>query len=257
MACSRVRQLGHDPGHRGADLRTLVGEAGLLLGRAGAVGEDLVGGPPVVAGRLLEAHVGRGQERQELGHALRREAAQLGERRRVLAQGAAVGAERTALGLRGAEAHHAQAAGHVLADLGADPVGGIGREPGAAIGIEANGRLEQADVALLDEIVDRRAPAPVLAGDGDDEGEARLDQAMPGVAIAGPVAVGEIALDLGGQGSAAGELRAIGPERRRFSVCAHHSSAAAFVSGVMTSAASSRGGGCAPVVTATRSCDEL
>src|SRR6185437_11992973 len=116
-----------------------------------------------------------------------------------------------ALRPRSAEAHDAVVPLHVLADLRADPVDRVRREPRAPARIVALDGLEEADVALLDQVLEGQAAAPVLDRDGDHGGEAALDQGARGGAISAPVAIGERGLGLAAERGAAGDL---GPVRR-------------------------------------------
>jgi hypothetical protein len=84
----------------------------------------------------------------------------------------------------------------VLADLGPNPVGGVGDEPAFAVRIEARGGLEEPQVALLNDILHRNTPAAVFARDHENEGKARLDQALARPLVARAVALGELALFL-------------------------------------------------------------
>src|SRR5690606_23092148 len=85
-------------------------------------------------------------------------------------------AHRAALRARRAEPHDAVAPDDVVADLGANPIGGVGHEPALFVGVEARGRLEKPEVALLNEGLDGNAPATILTRDAHHEGQARGDQ---------------------------------------------------------------------------------
>jgi hypothetical protein len=85
-----------------------------------------------------------------------------------------------------AAAHLAAVVLQVAGDVRADPPHGVGAEAIALARIEVLDRLEQADVALLDEVVDARAAVPVLLGHRDHQGEVRGSQDVlrPQVALA-------------------------------------------------------------------------
>ena len=81
--------------------------------------------------------------------------------------------EELALGARRAESHQADVVEQVLEDVGADPVGRVGRELHALVRIEALDRLHQADVPLLDQVEDVGPGAAVLHRDLHDEPQVR------------------------------------------------------------------------------------
>ena len=62
-----------------------------------------------------------------------------------------------------------------------DPPGGIGGEAEAAVTVKLLGGLDQADVALLDQIQERQVVADMLLGDGDHQTQVGLAQAAAGV----------------------------------------------------------------------------
>ena len=62
-----------------------------------------------------------------------------------------------------------------------DPPGRIGGEAEAAVAVELLSRLDEADVALLDEIEEGQIVAHMLLGDGDHQTEVRFAQAAAGV----------------------------------------------------------------------------
>src|SRR6185312_15982986 len=190
-----------------AVLLLLVAEG--LLGGDGAAGEALLDGDAALARLLAQADVAGDEEGEQLVHALGGEAAHLREDLGPLLAGLAVEAEGAALAAGGAEADDAVVAGHVLADLGADPVAGVGGEAGAAIGIEVLDGLQEPEVALLDEVLERGAPAPVLEGDDDDGVEAALDQAGACPPVSVLVGERELALAVGGEAGPPRHLGAV------------------------------------------------
>src|SRR3954462_13333459 len=78
-----------------------------------------------------------------------------------------------------------------------DPQRGVRREAEALAPVELLGRADQAQHALLDEVVQGEAVALVAAGDGDDEPQVRVDHAVLGEEVAALDALGELDL-LGG-----------------------------------------------------------
>src|SRR5690606_35589287 len=125
---------------------------------------------------------------------------------------AAVGPHRLALRARRAEPNDAIAADHVLADLRADPIDGVGDEAAVLRGVVLLGGAEQPEVALLDQVLQRHAPAAVLLRDLDDEGEARADQAIAGASITGAPRFCERTLHVGVEGRDVVEVAAVGLE---------------------------------------------
>lgn len=98
----------------------------------------------------------------------------------------------------------------------ANPPGGIGRETEAALRIELSDRMNEAEIAFLDEVQQRQAAFEVLAGNPDDEAQVALDHALPrtAVAVAGPPA--EHALLLGREQRRQADLAQIEPGRVRW-----------------------------------------
>src|SRR4029453_14322125 len=78
-------------------------------------------------------------------------------------------------GLIGERAHHRLT----------DPPGRVRREAGAAVWVELSGRVEEAHVALLDEIEEREAPVQVPPRDLDHESQVRLDELPLGLRVPG------------------------------------------------------------------------
>ena len=63
----------------------------------------------------------------------------------------------------------------------ADPPGGVGRELVALAVVELLDGADEADVAFLDQVEERHAAADVLLGDGDDEAQVGLGEALLGL----------------------------------------------------------------------------
>ena len=82
-----------------------------------------------------------------------------------------------------------------------DPPGGVGAELAALARIEALDGLDQADVALADEVEQRQAEILVVMGDLHDQAQVGLDHVIAG----GPVAAAD----------AAGELDLLGDRQQR------------------------------------------
>jgi hypothetical protein len=76
------------------------------------------------------------------------------------------------------EAHGAGLVGDGAADRVTDPPAAVGREAEALAVVEAVDGLHQADVALLDEVLQRQAAVVEAAGDGDDEAQVGLDEGV-------------------------------------------------------------------------------
>src|SRR5215218_8791827 len=70
------------------------------------------------------------------------------------------------------------------------PPSGVRGEPEASIRVELLHGLHQADVALLDQVLERQPVTPVLFGNADDQPEVLLDKPLPGppVSSLGPQA---------------------------------------------------------------------
>ena len=58
------------------------------------------------------------------------------------------------------------------------PPGGVGGKPEAALGIELLERMDQAEVAFLDQVVERNAAMLVMLGDADHQPQVGLDHAL-------------------------------------------------------------------------------
>ncbi len=69
-------------------------------------------------------------------------------------------------------------------DLADDVRRRVGRQLDAAVDVEAIDRLDQADAADLDEIVELLAAVGIAPGERADEGQVLLDQLLPGGEIA-------------------------------------------------------------------------
>ena len=80
-----------------------------------------------------------------------------------------------------------------------DPPGGIGAEAATGIGIEPFDRADQADVAFLDQILERQTPVHIVFGDVDDQPKIRADHPLAGLKIALLHTAGKFALILGRQ----------------------------------------------------------
>ena len=78
----------------------------------------------------------------------------------------------------GAAADDRPVAQDVVLDGGADPPGGIGGKAHLALRLEAGRRLQEPDMALLDEIAHRQAEMAEARGDGDDEAHMGRGQAV-------------------------------------------------------------------------------
>src|SRR5690606_11444555 len=111
----------------GSHAHELLGLHEELLGGGDVVAQALDGGTALVVHRV-EREVALGQHRPELLRASERHARDGGELLDGLDPVAAVGPHRLALRARRAEPNDAIAADHVLADLRADPIDGVGDE---------------------------------------------------------------------------------------------------------------------------------
>ena len=103
----------------------------------------------------------------------RRRALQL---RTEIGLGLADPVEQVGLFLRQAEG--AALVGQGVDDRLAHPPDGVGDELDALVRVEALGRLDQPDVALVDQVEERQAAATVPFGVGDDETQVGLDQPL-------------------------------------------------------------------------------
>src|SRR5512133_339855 len=108
----------------------------------------------------------------------------------------------------------------VLADVGADPPDGVRGEAGAGVRVELLGRAHQADVPLLDHVVEADGPAPLLAGDGHDEGEVVAHEALPRVHVTAAGLDGEGVLVLAGEGRGLADGIEVGSEILEFPAAA-------------------------------------
>src|SRR5918995_7235288 len=75
-----------------------------------------------------------------------------------------------------------------------DPPGGIRGESPAAVGIELLDGLHQADIALLDQVLERQSLAPVLLGYAHDEPQVLLYEPLAGTLVSGLGPLGEVYL---------------------------------------------------------------
>ena len=80
-----------------------------------------------------------------------------------------------------------------------DPVAGVGAEPGADGRVEALDGAQQAEVALLDQVLQAQALAGVAAGDVYHQPQVGADHAVAGGQVAVADADGEVAFVLRGQ----------------------------------------------------------
>src|SRR4051794_21095770 len=212
LLAPRAQAQGDDPalvpgggGQRLDDRLREDGPVDLLLGRLVVGGAEVAerGGVGVVAELhvqarrrvvdgadlldLLDLHAGDSRDLVELGLAL--------ELHRELVADAADLAR-----LRRDVGGQADGTGGVVEaalDRLPDPQRGVRREAEALAPVELLGRADQAQHALLDEVVQGEAVALVAAGDGDDEPQVRVDQAVLGEEVAALDALGELDL-LGG-----------------------------------------------------------
>jgi hypothetical protein len=65
------------------------------------------------------------------------------------------------------------------------PPGGVGGKTETAFGIEFLQRVDQSEVALLDQVVERNTPMLVVLGDADDEAQVGLDHVLACDEVAG------------------------------------------------------------------------
>src|SRR5262249_12428125 len=91
-----------------------------------------------------------------------------------------------------------------------DPVAGIGAEAGPDRRVEALHGAEQAEVPLLDEILEREAFPDIAPGDVYDQPEIGPDHPIAGELVPPRDPVGELLLLVGGQQSHLVDLPEIG-----------------------------------------------
>src|SRR5690606_2421733 len=72
------------------------------------------------------------------------------------------------------------------------PPGGVGGEAEAAFGIELFHRVDEAEVAFLDEVQQRQAAVDVAAGDLHDQAQVGNDHALARRLVAAPCAPREV-----------------------------------------------------------------
>src|SRR3954470_19324173 len=145
---------------------------------------------------LLDLHAGDRSDLVQLGLAL--------ERHRKLVADAP-----DLAGLRGHVGREADGAGGVVEaalDRLTDPQRGVRREAEALAPVELLRRTDEAEHALLDEVVQGQPMALVPAGDGDDEAQVGIDEPVLGKEVAALDALCELDLLCGLQ-----ELEAIRP----------------------------------------------
>ena len=100
-----------------------------------------------------------------------------------------------ALGDVGGQADGAPAVGQAALDGLADPQGRVGGEAEALAPVELLGGADEAQDALLDEVEEAQlARVAVLAGDGDDEAQVRVDEVVLGREVAALDALGQLDL---------------------------------------------------------------
>src|SRR5262245_29208860 len=87
------------------------------------------------------------------------------------------------LRLRGHDLHHPPVVHDVADDVGAEPADRVRREADAAIRVEVLDRLEEPDVALLDEVEEVVERPLVLPRDHDDQPEVRGDEPPGGLSV--------------------------------------------------------------------------
>src|SRR5215213_8014340 len=95
-----------------------------------------------------------------------------------------------------------------------DPVAGISAETRAHRRVEALDCAEQAEVAFLDEILQREALAGVAAGDVYDEAQVGADHAIAGGQVAFADAGGQLLLFAGVEEGGLVDLAKVGFQRR-------------------------------------------
>ena len=96
-----------------------------------------------------------------------------------------------------------------------DPPGGVGGEAEAPLRVELVRRPHEPYVALLDEVPEGQALAPVLLGDRDDEPEVPLDELAPRRLVAFPRPTAEIYLLLVRKEPSAADLPEVPRKRAR------------------------------------------
>jgi len=90
------------------------------------------------------------------------------------------------------DAHRRRPVAQVVADLAGDRRRGVRGERDAAAGVVAVDRLDQADRADLDQILERLAAPGEAAGDGADERQMAFDQLAAGGGGQGPKLTGTV-----------------------------------------------------------------
>ncbi len=98
-----------------------------------------------------------------------------------------------------------------------DPPGRVGGETEAALGVELFQRVDEAEIALLDQVGQREAAVDVVLGDADDEPQVALDHRLPRGEVAGARRARQRELFLGRQQRVATDvvevdLREVGDE---------------------------------------------
>lgn len=95
-------------------------------------------------------------------------------------------------------------------DRFANPPDGEGDELVASLGVEAPGGLEQAEIALVEKILERQSQVAVLAGDLGDESEVGLDQVVEGLPVPFAGTAGQADLFLATERSSVSNVRDTG-----------------------------------------------
>jgi len=99
-------------------------------------------------------------------------------------------------------------------DRFANPPDGEGDELVTPFGVEAPGGLEQAEIALVEKILERQSQVAVLAGDLGDESEVGLDQVVEGLPVPFAGTAGQADLFLATERSFGANLREIPRQSR-------------------------------------------
>src|SRR5207253_7046472 len=84
----------------------------------------------------------------------------------------------------GGQAYCARLRGQRTVDRVPDPPGRIGGEAKPALGLEPIQRVDQSQIALLDQIEKSNAPVLEVAGDGDHEPQVVLDHLLTRIEVA-------------------------------------------------------------------------
>ena len=95
-----------------------------------------------------------------------------------------------------------------------DPVAGVGREARADGRVEAFDRPQQAQVALLDQVLQAQALAGISAGDVDHQAEVGADHAVAGLRVAAADGHGQFVLVVGREQRGLVDLAEVGLQGR-------------------------------------------